>query len=509
MAKVEVIMPKMGESVAEATILKWVKNIGDKIALDDILVEIATDKVNSDIPSPVAGILVEILYKEDDIAQVGSPIAIIETQAVATITPVQEVKPEPIPTPTPQVIEVVEQPIIAPAAQYTNNVIPTPTPEILQTIQQPIIAPPVQYTNNVTPTAENNEMPTTNNYVSHSPLVRNIAQKEGISLLELDRIKGTGREGRLTKEDLLIYIENKQKEIIATQNPARQAAVPPTPVFSFTPVAPSDTVIVPVPTPVVTPAIPTPVPAVTPIHRSIPTQEGDEIIEMDRMRKLIAEHMVNSVQTSPHVQSFIEVDVTAIVKWREKIKSKFEQQYQEKITYTPIFIEAVAKSLKDYPMVNVSLDGTKIIKRKHINIGMAAALPTGNLIVPVIKDADTKDLTSLVKAVNDLANRSKTNKLQLDDIQAGTFTVTNVGTFGSVFGTPIINQPQVAILSIGVIKKRPVVLETKEGDVIAIRSMMYLSLSYDHRIVDGALGGMFLKRIAEYLEAFNTQQYID
>jgi len=436
MAQYELLLPKMGESVAEATVIKWTKQPGDKISLDDTILEIATDKVDSEVPSPVAGTLIKLLYSEDEVVQVGSVIAIIETEEAD----------QPVDVPF---IDQIPEP--APAEPTINN-----------DTKQPATEGPV-------PSNESSNR-------FYSPLVKNIASQENISLKELENVEGTGAEGRLTKDDLLNYISNKagQEHKVAQEIPTQQVQEP-----------------------VIT--SPKPVQSVS---------GGDEIIEMDRMRRLIAEHMVLSKSTAPHVTSFVEADVTNMVLWREKVKGSFEKREGEKITFTPIFVEAVAKAIKDYPMINVSVNGTQIIKKRDINIGMAAALPSGNLIVPVIKNADQLNLVGLTKSVNDLAGRARNAKLMPDETQNGTFTLTNVGSFGNVTGTPIINQPQVAILAIGEIKKKPAVLETEFGDVIAIRHMMFLSLSYDHRVVDGALGGSFVRKVADYLEAWDINREI-
>lgn len=447
MAQVELIMPKMGESVAEATIIKWLKNEGDKIALDEPVLEIATDKVDSEIPSPFEGFLAKKLFNEGDVVQVGKAVALISTEAVAA----------------------------APAAPQTPAA--TTTAPVAQTAAATAVV-----------TAPATELAKTGDSGRfYSPLVRNIAKEEGISMAELESITGSGMHGRVTKNDILGYLPNKGKlhtqvqEQVATTVSANGNGAAQT----------------------VTAAPQTQAPAAKPAVALMP---GDEIVEMDRMRKLIADHMVMSKQTSPHVTSYVEADVTNLVQWRERIKKDFEKREGEKITFTPVFVEAVVRAIKDFPGVNVSVDGQKIIMRKNINIGMAAALPTGNLIVPVIKNADRMNLVGLTKTVNDLANRARANKLQPDEIQGGTFTITNVGSFGNVMGTPIINQPQVAILAVGAIRKRPAVLETPQGDVIAIRHMMFLSLSYDHRVVDGMLGGSFLRRIADYLEQFDANR---
>lgn len=427
MAKFELKLPKMGESVAEATITNWLKKVGDKIEIDEAVLEIATDKVDSEIPSEISGVLSEILFNVDDIVQVGQTIAIIETEAqgAAPVIVTPEVAPESVVA----VEEIIEKAVavVSETADFSSS------------------------------------------DKFFSPLVKNIAKQEGISLAELEAINGSGKEGRVTKEDILKFVENRKSNV-----------VPP--------------VSIPQTSNQQTKAAP------------ISVNGGDEIVEMDRMRKLISGYMMASINTSAHVQSFIEVDVTNIWKWREKNKNAFEKREGEKLTFTPIFMEAVAKALKDFPGMNISVDGEYIIKKKNINLGMAAALPNGNLIVPVIKNADQLNLVGMAKAVNDLGNRAKEGKLKPDDTQGGTYTVTNVGTFGSVFGTPIINQPQVGILALGAIRKVPAVIETPEGDFIGIRNKMFLSHSYDHRVVDGALGGSFVKRVADYLEAFDINR---
>ncbi|NQX38353.1 2-oxoglutarate dehydrogenase E2 component (dihydrolipoamide succinyltransferase) [Pedobacter steynii] len=443
MAQYELLLPKMGESVAEATIIKWAKQPGDMIELDDTILEIATDKVDSEVPSPIAGKLIKQLFKEDEVVQVGAVIAIIETDANAVAAPAETA-----------------------AAQPEAETVTEQIPGTEQLPSNDATAEPVKQSSSDR---------------FYSPLVKNIAAQENIELSELDRITGTGAEGRLTKDDLLNYIQQKTGGVAPTATAAVQAAVP---VVSSQP-APSK-----------------------PVQPVVSMNGGDEIIEMDRMRKLIADHMVMSKHNSPHVTSFVEADVTNMVMWREKVKRNFEKRENEKITFTPIFIEAVTKAIKDFPMINVSVNGTQIIKKRDINIGMAAALPSGNLIVPVIKNADQLNLVGLTKSVNDLAIRARNSKLKPDETQGGTFTLTNVGSFGNVMGTPIINQPQVAILAVGAIKKKPAVLETEFGDVIAIRHMMFLSLSYDHRVVDGALGGSFVRRVADYLESWDINREI-
>ncbi len=430
MARFELKLPKMGESVAEATITNWLKKVGEHIDMDEAVLEIATDKVDSEVPSEVSGTLAEILFQVDDVVQVGQTIAIIETEG-GVIASKPEVKTE----------------------------VPVAVAEISKTVEVAIEASaPADFSGSDK---------------FFSPLVKNMAKTEGISLTELEAIAGSGKDGRVNKEDILKYIESRKSQVTISN--------------------------------VVAPATSTQQPK-TQNPAPVSVNGGDEIVEMDRMRKLISGYMVASVQTSAHVQSFIEVDVTNIVKWRDKVKAAFEKREGEKLTFTPIMMEAVAKALKDFPGMNISVDGDFIIKRKNINLGMAAALPNGNLIVPVIKNADQLNLVGMAKAVNDLGSRAKAGKLKPDDTQGGTYTVTNVGTFGSVFGTPIINQPQVGILALGAIRKVPAVIETPEGDFIGIRQKMFLSHSYDHRVVDGALGGSFVKRVAEYLEAFDVNR---
>ncbi len=446
----------MGESVAEATIINWLKNPGDQIEADDTIVDIATDKVDSEVPSPVSGVLVEQLFKKDDIVQVGEVIAIIETDEAETADSAPE-----------QVKE-------SETTQPTEQQVQSSEPDVAETAIPGMDQLP--RTESAKPAAVQS-----NNIRFYSPLVRNIATQEDLTQAELDSIPGTGADGRLTKDDLLAYLADRGNKGASTT--AAPAEVQKAVIAPHTPPAP---------------------PKAQPVRAS----SGDEIIEMDRMRRLIADHMVSSVHTSAHVTSFVEADVTNLVYWREKIKKKFEDREGEKVTFTPIFIEAVARAIVDMPMINVSVNGTQIIRKRDINIGMATALPSGNLIVPVIRRADTLNLTGLVKTVNDLAGRSRNNQLRPDDTADGTFTVTNIGMFGNIMGTPIINQPQVAILAIGTIKKKPAVLETPTGDVIAIRHMLYLSMSYDHRVVDGALGGMFLKRVGDYLENWDMDREI-
>lgn len=436
MATFEIVMPKMGESVIEATITKWLKQAGDMVSEDDPIVEIATDKVDSEIPSPVEGKLVKLLYKEGDVVAVGLPIAVISLDGADAV--VDEVASD-----------VAEAGI--PSAQLIAEV-------PAETSVATLLSASGRF---------------------YSPLVKSIAKAENISQQELDSIPGSGKHGRVNKEDILAYLKNR------TLAPAQQTSAVAAPAAS----APAKTA----------PKIEAP---------RVFSEAGDQIVEMDRMRRIIADHMVMSKQVSPHVTSFIDVDVTNIVNWRNKVKDSFQKREGEKITFTPIFFEAAAKALKEFPQINASVDGYNIILRKNINIGMATALPSGNLIVPVIRNVDEKSLLGITKAVNDLANRARSNKLQPDEIQGGTFTITNFGSFDSITGTPIINQPQVAILAVGAIRKQPAVIETEFGDVIAIRHIMILALAYDHRIVDGALGGMYLKKMKQLLESFNPDREI-
>ncbi|MDB5281837.1 MAG: pyruvate/2-oxoglutarate dehydrogenase complex, dihydrolipoamide acyltransferase component [Bacteroidota bacterium] len=433
MAKFELIMPKMGESITEATILKWLKKEGDVVKLDEAVLEIATDKVDSEVPSPVAGVVQKLLYKEGEVVAVGQIVAVLETEAaVASSLPktLAVTKPETV--------------VASAKAEVKKTTVATQIPNHSDRF--------------------------------YSPLVLNIARQEGISMNELESLAGTGAEGRVTKKDILAYVQNRGAVQPQVQEVKQVVEQPKT--------------------------------ETTNIAATKSYSGNVEIIEMDRMRRLIADNMVKSKQTSAHVTSFVEADVTNIVLWRNKVKKKFQELYGENITFTPIFIEAVCRALRDFPLVNSSVDGSNIIMRKDINVGMAAALPSGNLIVPVIKNADTLNMVGLAKKVNDLANRARQGKLKADEIEGGTYTVSNVGTFGNVMGTPIILQPQVAILATGVIKKKPVVIETPAGDTIGIRHMMFLSHSYDHRIVDGALGGSFVRRVADYLENFDMNRDI-
>ncbi|NBB89426.1 MAG: 2-oxo acid dehydrogenase subunit E2 [Bacteroidetes bacterium] len=455
MASFDLVMPKMGESIIEATILNWVKEEGDSVEVDETILEIATDKVDSEVPSPVEGTIKEILFKVDDVVPVGETIAIIETEAEEgdeSVGAEQNVDDEKD--------SKVEKEETKPGQSTSEASSTAEKTDGAKSIDESSLRP-----------GQSDRF--------YSPLVRKIAATEGISKEELDAVTGTGRGGRVTKHDILHYLDNR------SEAPPQKEAQPQMQKESQESGSVSQ-----------------------PKEQAVAIGEDDEVVEMDRMRKMIAEHMVRSKRTSPHVTSNVEVDVTNLFNWRNKIKNEFQKKYGTKITFTPIFFEAVCKALRDYPGVNVSVDGTNIIYRRHINIGMATALPSGNLIVPVIKDADHLSLVGLTKSVNDLANRARNNDLKPDELQGGTFTVTNVGTFGNVMGTPIIFQPQVAILATGAIRKKPAVLETEHGDVIAVRQMMYLSLSYDHRVVDGALGGTFLREIGRNLEAFDPNREI-
>jgi len=458
MAKYELKLPKMGESVAEATITNWLKEVGDTIEMDEAVLEIATDKVDSEVPSEVSGVLLEKLFGKDDLVRVGQTIAIIETQDASVVS--GESMNEEVASEPETVAEIAKT--VETARAYVAVASPVSAKEFSESEK------------------------------FFSPLVKNIAKEEGISLSELESISGSGNEGRVTKNDILEYLEKRSN--------APELIVPK---VDSVPENKSE-----IKTEVKVEAIKAFVPQLNGSPKVIPVSVNgqDEVIEMDRMRKLISGYMIQSLQTSAHVQSFIEVDVTTIWDWREKNKNAFEKREGEKLTFTPIFMEIVAKALKDFPMMNISVEGDFIIKKKNINLGMAAALPNGNLIVPVIKNADQLNLLGMAKAVNDLGNRAKAGKLKPDDTQGGTYTVTNVGTFGSVFGTPIINQPQVGILALGMIRKVPAVIETPEGDFIGIRKKMFLSHSYDHRVVDGALGGSFVKRVADYMEAFDENR---
>lgn len=451
MAKFELKLPQMGESVAEATLTNWLKEVGDTVELDEAIFEIATDKVDSEVPSEVEGVLLEKRFDVDDVIKVGEVVAVIQVDG-----DVDDVSGETDSADEKE--ETVEEPAKVLEGQMAQ-------------VKESVSA--------ATPDFSSSER-------FYSPLVKNIAKEEGVSMEELEAIIGTGNEGRVTKNDIMAYLEDRSNgsaKPVQTPAPKEQKTV------EETPKAQKET-------------------ADKPTHTPVPIGQGDEVIPLTRMGKLIAQHMIDSVSTSAHVQSFVEVDVTNVVNWREKTKKRFEEREGEKLTFTPIFLEAVAMALKKFPMMNISLDGDKVIKKKNINLGMAAALPDGNLIVPVIKNADQLNLVGMAKTVNDLANRARNNQLKPDEIKDGTYTVTNVGTFGSVFGTPIINQPQVGILALGAIRKLPSVIETDQGEYIGIRSKMFLSHSYDHRVVNGALGGMFVKAVADYLEAWDVNREI-
>lgn len=448
MATVDLVMPKMGESIMEATILKWHKNPGDAVKMDETVLEIATDKVDSEVPSTAEGVLTEVLFSVNDVVPIGTVIARIKTGAAEAA---------------------------APAA-------PAPQPAITQ--QQTTAAPVAHPQQDATTTNHTPQTSNTNRF--YSPLVLNIAAQEGVSMSELENIAGTGNEGRVTKRDILQYVSDKRNGKASSSRPQAASEAPKQEM-----VIPANKVEQ----------------RSEPQNNQLAAYKGNvEIIEMDRMRKLIADHMVRSKHTSPHVTSFTEADVTNLVLWRDKVKKEFEKREGAKITFTPLFIEAIVRCIKRFPLINSSIDGNNIVVKKDINIGMATALPSGNLIVPVIRNADQLNLVGLAKQVNGMADSARNNKLKPEDIADGTFTLTNVGTFGSLMGTPIINQPQVAILAVGAIKKRPVVVETAQGDSIAIRHMMYLSMSYDHRIVDGSLGATFLTAVANELENFDVNR---
>lgn len=447
MALYELVLPKMGESVAEATIIKWVKKPGDQVDLDDTVLEIATDKVDSEVPSPVSGRINQVFFGENEVVQVGAVLATIEIGENESLIENSGFEDVPDPVLDINTKENNSQETGALAEEKKSN-------EGINKVDLP------------------------NSTRFYSPLVKSMAAEEGITLAELNTIIGTGSEGRVTKKDIIDYINSgndTHSRVNIKEFPSSPTGIDANPETR---------------------------------SRSISFSGGTEIIEMDRMRKLISDHMIMSLQTSAHVTSFVEADVTNLVQWRDHIKNSFEKREGEKITFTPIFLEAISKAIKDFPMINISVDGSKIIKKHDINIGMAAALPNGNLIVPVIKNADQLSLFGLTKAVNDLASRARLSKLKPDETQGGTFTMTNLGTFGNIMGTPIINQPQVAILAVGAIKKKPAVLETEFGDVIAIRHMMFLSLSYDHRVVDGVLGGSFVRKVADYLESWDVNRII-
>ncbi|MDC6386697.1 2-oxo acid dehydrogenase subunit E2 [Flagellimonas taeanensis] len=451
MAKFELKLPQMGESVAEATLTTWLKEVGDTVELDEAVFEIATDKVDSEVPSEVEGVLLEKRFDVDDVIKVGEVVAVIQVDGDVDDVSGDSGSADEEEEPVAEHVEALENQMV-----HVKESVSMAKPDFSSSER------------------------------FYSPLVKNIAKEEGVSMEELEAIIGTGKEGRVTKTDIMAYLQDRSNgnaRPAPTSAPKEQKPVEEAP-------------------------RPAKMAEEKPKHAPIPVGHGDEVIPLTRMGKLIAQHMVDSVSTSAHVQSFVEVDVTNVVNWREKMKKAFEQREGEKLTFTPIFMEAVAVALKKFPMMNISLDGDKVIKKKNINLGMAAALPDGNLIVPVIKNADQLNLVGMAKTVNDLANRARNNQLKPDEVKDGTYTVTNVGSFGSVFGTPIINQPQVGILALGAIRKLPSVIETDQGEYIGIRSKMFLSHSYDHRVVNGALGGMFVKAVADYLEAWDVNREI-
>ncbi|MCS6904678.1 MAG: dihydrolipoamide acetyltransferase family protein [Bacteroidia bacterium] len=513
MARVEMVMPKMGESIMEATIIRWTKKVGERIEAEETVLEIATDKVDSEVPAPVSGILEEIRFKEGDVVPVGTVIAVIETEVESTK------KPEPVIVGTAQSTNKMPEPVLA-AAQKIES-IQGQVAGVNPVLTAALLAEPIRGR-------------------FYSPLVLNIAREENISMDELDRIPGTGQEGRVTKKDILEYVEKRntlKAQVVSTppvsefQQPAAPVVTPPVqiPVVEAPPPTSSSPTIT---QPSYAEKITSSTPAAATVATSIPSSTSKtgslntsigfpniatktysytgeyEILEMDRMRKMIAENMVLSKHVAPHVTSFVEADVTNIVLWRERNKEIFEKKYNQKLTYTPIFVELVARAIRDFPMVNISVDGDKIILKKDINISLAVALPSGNLIVPTIRKADMLNLAGLATAVNDLTARARQNKLTPNDIADGTYTISNVGTFGNVMGTPIIMQPQVAVLAIGAIRKKPAVIETPTGDVIGIRHFMFLSHSYDHRVIDGALGGQFVRRVADYIESWDINREV-
>ncbi|MCB2376776.1 2-oxo acid dehydrogenase subunit E2 [Hymenobacter sp. BT635] len=462
MARVEMVMPKMGESIMEGTVLKWLKQVGDAIEQDESVLEVATDKVDTEVPAIYAGVLQEILVQEGQVVAVGAPIAIIETEAASAGAPA--------PTAAPAAPQAAPTPSLNGAE---TNVPYLPETHDPQADQRLAVAQPGRF---------------------YSPLVLSIARQEGISMADLEYLPGTGKEGRVTKQDILAYVEGGKKPATTAVSAAAPAAAPQ-PAAQPQPAAPAVA------------AAPASQPAVA--SKPAPSVSGNnELIEMDRMRKMIAQRMVDSKRISPHVTSFVEADVTELVNWRNKHKDAYKKREGENLTFTPIFIQAVARAIQDFPMINVSIDGDYIIKKRDINIGVAVALPSGNLIVPVIHNADQLNLNGLSKKVNDLATRARANKLKPEDLEGGTYTLSNVGSFGNVMGTPIIMQPQVAIMAVGAIKKKPAVIETPQGDLIGIRHFMFLSHSYDHRVVDGSLGGMFVRKVADYLEQFDPNTAI-
>ncbi len=468
MATIEILLPKMGESVAEATITKFVTQPGERVEADEPMVEIATDKVDSEVPAPEDGTLVEWLVAEGDTVAVGQAIARFNLESESDQAPVAAAAATPSPAPTPAPA-VVPAPVVAPAPAAPEVVAAqapeVPVESVLAELQSPLAELPPR-------------LDSSGRF--YSPLVRSIAQSEGVSLAELETIPGSGSEGRVTKKDMLDHVARRTASTTVPSAPISAPSV------KTAPIAKSSAQSKP----------------------AISVAGGDEIVEMDRMRKMIADHMVRSVQTSPHVTSFVEADVTRMVEWRNRNKKAFQEAHGTKLTFTPMIAEAIVKAIRDFPGVNASVDGDRIVIKKQINLGMAAALPSGNLIVPVIRNADQLSLVGLANQVNDLAGRARAGKLKPDDTAGGTYTMSNVGTFGNVMGTPIINQPQVAILALGAIRKKPAVIETPEGDVIGIRQMMFLSHSYDHRVVDGMLGGSFVRRVADYLEAFDLDRPI-
>lgn len=464
MAEYKLLMPKMGESVIEATILGWHKKVGDTVSEQDVVLEVATDKVDSEVPSPVSGVIKELLYGVDAVVAVGEPLAIIEVEGDVPVQFIPEKK---------KVTEPVEKTV------EQNEKVEMPAEIAFNKSEEKVVK---QVEKTVTEARQTVQTPVSSANRYYSPLVLNIAQVENISMQELENISGSGVDGRVTKEDILEYVEKKKKGQLLAEPKIKEAASEQKVVVSTAADMKTESIAA--------------------------GSSNTEIIEMDRMRKLIAQHMINSRKTSAHVSSFVECDVTHVVKWREKHKHAFQKREGFSLSFMPVFVEAIAKAIKDFPMINVSVDGDKIIKKKDINIGVATALPSGNLIVPVVRNADQKSLLGIAKTMNGIVQKARTNSLQADDVSDGTYTISNIGTFGNIIGTPIINQPQVAIMAVGSITKKPVVIEVEGQDVIAIRHMMYLSHTYDHRVVDGMLGGLFVKKVADYLEKFDLYQEI-
>ncbi|MBJ6145932.1 dihydrolipoamide acetyltransferase family protein [Hymenobacter sp. BT559] len=503
MARVEMTMPKMGESIMEGTVLKWLKQVGDAIEQDESVLEVATDKVDTEVPALYAGTLAEILVQEGEVVAVGAPIARIETDASAAAA---------APSPLEENNDLEEASANPPVAD-PDNIPPLPTapPGPADVPYLPSPGTPVGVPAPAAPTSDEHPVQAGRFY---SPLVLSIAREEGVSMSDLERLPGTGQEGRVTKKDILDYVADGKKPLVPTATAPAPAPAPAVPAAPTPPAPVSEAPAPPAPAARPKDQEPTPQPAAkpqapSPAAKPAPSVSGNqELVEMDRMRKMIAQRMVDSKRISPHVTSFVEADVTELVHWRNKHKDAYKKRTGENLTFTPLFVWAVARAIQDFPAINVSVDGDYIIKKRDINVGVAVALPSGNLIVPVIHNADQLNLNGLTKKVNDLANRARQNKLTPADLEGGTYTLSNVGSFGNVMGTPIIMQPQVAIMAVGAIKKKPAVIETPQGDLIGVRHFMFLSHSYDHRVVDGSLGGLFVRKVADYLEQFDPNTTI-